>query len=82
MGYFSNGTEGHLYQERYCSRCIHEDSANEKFCPIWNAHLIHNREGANNPDHILHMLIPINRDDSANYNGQCHLFVHRTEALL
>ena len=35
MGSFSNGTEGEIYQEEYCYKCIHEDG-----CPIWDLHFL------------------------------------------
>lgn len=37
MGYFSNGTQGMDYQERYCSRCVHDGK-----CAVWFAHMHHN----------------------------------------
>lgn len=39
MGYFSNGTEGSLFEARYCARCVHSDC-----CPIWPLHLAWNYE--------------------------------------
>jgi len=30
----SNGTEGEIFQERFCYRCIHEDLENEDYCEI------------------------------------------------
>ena len=41
MGYFSNGTEGMIFQDRYCSRCVH-DVNND--CPIWLMHLLWSSE--------------------------------------
>lgn len=71
MGYFSNGTEGLDYQERYCSRCIHDIN---KSCPVWNAHLLFNDDECNNDKSVLHMLIPRNELS----NGQCEMFVDKT----
>lgn len=68
MGYFSNGIEGADYQERYCSRCVHDKNQD---CPIWTAHLMLNYQECNKPDSILHMLIP--RDGVRNL--PCRLFV-------
>lgn len=68
MGYFSNGTEGEYYQERYCSRCVHDKNQD---CPIWTAHLMLNYQECNKPDSILHMLIP--RDGIRNL--PCRLFI-------
>ena len=68
MGYFSNGTEGADYQERYCSRCVHDKNQD---CPIWTAHLMLNYQECSKPDSILHMLIP--RDGARNL--PCRLFI-------
>lgn len=72
MGYFSNGTEGMDYFDRYCARCVHDK---DESCPIWNAHLIHNYQECNKPDSILHMLIP--RTENGCGNGACLLFVEK-----
>lgn len=70
MGYFSNGTEGEIYFERYCARCVHD--ANEN-CPVWAAHLIFNYDECNKPGSILHMLIPRSADGLG--NEQCVMFL-------
>lgn len=54
MGYFSNGTEGEMYEEKYCDRCVHQKDG----CAVWHAHMIHNYEECNNENSILHLLIP------------------------
>lgn len=72
MGYFSNGTEGMYYQERYCNRCWHDRNQD---CPIWLAHLTHNYKECNNPESILHMLIP--RDGIE--NKECKLFAESSK---
>jgi hypothetical protein len=75
MGYFSNGDEGELYHEQYCTRCIHDDAENGKYCPVWNLHLLHNYEECNNKESMLHVLIP--RDDEG-FNEICTMFVERS----
>lgn len=30
----SNGTEGLMFMEEFCERCIHDDMENRLFCPI------------------------------------------------
>ena len=30
----SNGTEGEVFQERFCEQCIHDDYDNAKYCEI------------------------------------------------
>lgn len=67
MGQFSNGTEGMMYEDHFCARCVHEDG-----CPVWGAHLLHNSEQYDNPQvkSILDMLIP--RQDG--HNMECAMF--------
>lgn len=72
MGYFSNGIEGEFYEDKYCSRCIHGQNE-DKFCPVWAAHMLHNYAECNKPDSILHILIPRSEDRLS--NEQCSMFV-------
>ncbi len=71
MGYFSNGTEGEMYQERWCSRCVRDK---EEGCPVWIAHLLYSYQLCNSPEDpgkvMLDMLIP----REGIYNGQCAMF--------
>ena len=75
MGYFSNGTEGDLYFEQWCSRCVHDNQDEDIFCPIWNLHLAHNYEDCNKADSYLHVLIPRSGDKCS--NERCTMFVDR-----
>lgn len=72
MGYFSNGTEGEIYFQSYCEKCIHGDS-----CPVWDAHLAFNYDCCNatgTPGKaILDALIPRQGIE----NLQCTMFVRR-----
>ena len=77
MGYFSNGTEGMLYEEGWCDRCVHRD-ADGSGCPVWNAHLLYNYQECNNKDSILHLLIP--RENNGLSNGRCLMF-HEKSAV-
>lgn len=79
MGYFSNGTEGAMYEEEYCERCIH-GSDSESLCPVWSMHMLLNYDLCNAPDDnpgriALDMLIP----RKGIHNEQCTMFV-RVEA--
>ena len=56
MGYFANGTEGTLYEEKYCNNCRHNKEL--EGCPVMNAHMLYNYEECENDKSILHMLIP------------------------
>lgn len=67
MGYFANGTEGAIFEERVCSRCVHYDREPgvDKPCPVWMAHLLYAYDLCNEKEHpgkvILDMLIPEER---------------------
>ena len=74
MGYFSNGTEGELYQEAYCDRCIHRHGG----CAVWLAHMLRNYQDCNDDESVLHVLIPRSTDHLD--NEECRMFLD--EALL
>jgi len=93
MAYFSNGTEGLIYQEQYCFRCEHwEQRPGEgaEGCPVWDAHLMWAYELCNEKDHpakqMLDMLIPM-RDHTFSDGitspvaAECTLFKARQEVL-
>ena len=42
MGYFSNGTENEIYQEQWCSRCVHEGPQDGPGCPVMGIHFFYN----------------------------------------
>ena len=56
MGYFANGTEGEIYENRYCSHCVHYHE--EYSCPVLQAHVLWNYDECNKPDSLLHKMIP------------------------
>ena len=70
MGYFSNGTEGEIYRDKYCSKCVH-DLNND--CAVLLAHLLYNYDDCNNDKSILHLLIQ--RTESGLGNKQCEMFI-------
>lgn len=70
MGYFSSGSEGDDYAQRYCSRCVHQ-KPDDGGCAVWLAHMLHNYEECNKPDSILHLLIPRKPDT---FNAECAMF--------
>ena len=71
MGYFANGTEGAMFEEANCSRCVHSDISGDREigahppCPVWMAHMLFAYELCNEKEHpgkvILDMLIPNER---------------------
>lgn len=74
MAYFANGTEGEMYFDRYCARCIHRDGPDgDSGCAVWLAHLIGNYDQCNKPDSVLNLLIP--RSKNGLGNEQCLMFV-------
>ena len=68
MGYFSNGTEGDLYEARWCARCVHRDD--KPACAVWELHLFRNYDEYDDAESALHVLIP--RDGIE--NQQCRMF--------
>ena len=81
MGYFSNGTEGMDYQERFCNRCVHDKNQD---CPVWLVHLVFNYEQLKNHPkqhgpmrELLSALIPERADHLG--NEQCKMFIERTD---
>lgn len=83
MGYFSNGTEGDLYVEHYCHRCIHYREEGPD-CGVMLAHLLHNydqfREGGEHLKSALDLLIPRITMTGADgiaipTNGECAMFL-------
>lgn len=43
MGYFSNSTEGMMFEEQYCHSCVHRDDDLDSFgCPVWMLHMMWN----------------------------------------
>ncbi len=74
MGYFANGTEGDMFEAKWCNRCVHED--NEKGCPVMTSHVFFSYEECNSKSNakvMLDMLIP--RDGP--WNAQCSMFHER-----
>ena len=83
MGYFSNGTEGDLYVEFYCHRCVHYREEGPD-CGVMLAHLLHNydqfRDGGEHLKSALDCLIPritAKGSDGIDIptNGECAMFL-------
>jgi len=77
MGHFSTGAEGWSYEEEYCDRCIHQGAVYGPSCAVWLAHLQYNYQDCNDPESILHILIPLTKDGE---NKQCTMFVEKPDA--
>jgi hypothetical protein len=78
MGYFSNGTEGMIYEETFCARCLNYGNPDEgQGCPIWDSHLLYAYEECNsesNAKAMLDMFIP-REEPGLNGNGRCRMFL-------
>ena len=80
MGYFSNGTEGMDYQERYCVRCVHgqHPEFGPADCPVQVLHFLYNYDQHNKTEPgptikvILEGLIPMSQDRP--HNLECKMF--------
>lgn len=72
MGYFSNSTEGHAYEARWCERCVHS-GPNGKPCQVWGAHLLYAYGAEGKTKEVLDLLIPRAANDLS--NNQCSMFV-------
>lgn len=59
------------YEDAYCDKCIHSSAITGKNCAVWEVHMLHNYDEANNEESILHELIPY-KDTT---NGICRMFM-------
>ncbi len=76
MAHFSTGTEGQMYEEKFCHRCVYWvgdvlNIGSEMGCPVWELHFLHNGDRAWQP--ILDTLIPMERG----HPGTCSTFRDR-----
>lgn len=83
MAYFSNGTEGTGYIEKYCHACRNwrVNGTGVKGCPIIDLHHIYNygQDEDETAKAVLTVLIP--RSDSGS-NKQCAMFLPKPSAPL
>lgn len=75
MGYFPNGTEGMIYDEEMCSRCVHQ-KPDDGGCAVWLLHMIYNYDqldkGQEKLKTALDILIPVGEDGLS--NEKCTMF--------
>lgn len=80
MGYFSNGTEGMVYEAQWCDRCEHQDGPDgQSGCAVWLAHLLYSYKLCNAEDNPLNVLIPRSEDRLS--NEQCRMFLKKSPQL-
>jgi hypothetical protein len=81
MAYFPNGTSGMMYEEQYCSQCIHEGGEDGPGCPIMLLHLLFNYDQfkrgkiGQTVKTMLDTLIPETEDKLG--AERCSMFVRR-----
>lgn len=73
MAYFSNGTEGMMFQERQCFQCQHWNEYSG--CPIWLLHELHVGDKAWQA--ALDQMIPM---EPTTINGIKHTFAGQCSA--
>ena len=69
MGYFPNGSSAYDFQSAMCSRCVHDGA-----CAVMEAHMLKNYDDCNNPNSILHILIPRNKRTGCSNGETCRMF--------
>ena len=78
MGFFSNGTEGMMWDEQWCSKCYHgvqrDNGGNyvkddEHCCPVILAHMGYQK--ANKEENVLDLFIT----RKGAFNGICTMFL-------
>jgi hypothetical protein len=78
MAYFSNGTEGDMYQEKYCENCDHwklDEDTETWGCPVMDLHYEHNRSKDETIKTILEILIPTNEETT--FAEPCKMMVEK-----
>lgn len=74
MGYFSNGTEGDLYEKTVCRGCVfyarHTDDDPTTYCPVLLAHALYQHHQDTPAEDVLDLLIP----RAGVKNEQCAMF--------
>lgn len=84
MGYFSNGSEGSHYENKYCSRCVHREGPDgQSGCAVMLSHILFAYKLCNETEdegkQILDILIP--RNDKDCFNAECAMF-HEGDAVV
>jgi hypothetical protein len=86
MAYFSNGTEGLMYEEKYCNNCVHfTDAGGEVYaCAVLELHYEFNYEQGGKTKlgkaikQVLETLIPTKKDGL--FADECKMFVRTNPA--
>ena len=78
MAYFSNGTDGQIYQEEFCLKCVNWVNLNDGRdygCPIMDAHMVFEIHKGPQAE-VLRHFIPDStfNDDHALCHSECIMF--------
>ncbi len=79
MAYFSNGTEGMQYQEKYCDKCVNmrdKGDGRGPGCAVWDLHVFYAYDecnGTGNAKAMLDQLIPMNKE--THFAEECSMFL-------
>ena len=78
MAHFSNGTEGLMYQEKWCYGCHHWREATG--CPIWFLHELHVGEHDWQPalDRMIPMVPKTIKGIAYTFAGECSAYWDKT----
>ncbi len=84
MGYFSNGTEGDMYNGQYCQNCVNwrVNETETEGCPVIDLHMYYNYDQCGKTDKaktiksFLDFFIPRSKDGLS--NAKCEMFLART----
>lgn len=93
MAYFSNGTEGMIYEGAVCSRCVHQDGPTieqpgdrvgdnepDDGCPVWLLHFLYNYDAVGKePDETAAATLEALIPRAGLYNGLCRMFHAKTD---
>ena len=72
MGYFSNGTEGMIFEEQFCARCVHNKE--DDICPVLDLHMNWNYEQFKDNDVSKTKKMAL---DTFIVGNDCKMFVER-----
>lgn len=75
MGYFSNGTEGRVWQDENCRQCARSDNPEAPGCWIWDQHLLYNGD----PKHRTRLDALIPRTWDGLWNETCSQYLDPTD---
>jgi hypothetical protein len=77
MAYFSNGTEGDMYEAEYCERCVHHvlwEKEGDRDCAVLEVHAVYNCD-QNKNDMVADVLGTLIPEDEEGHTLECRMFI-------